>query len=204
MSKFEISLSKNDLEHIANGYDIKIKIDGKRFSNTNEIILKPALINDVMAPILNYKNKIIDTEQQNIVNNFIGGSRMTPKFRAWHNELSRMMLVKTMFFFAGGLEELELNDSVMNDYITAYPDEIELMQSTGLFDKKGVEIFEGDILKSNKYITSVFYERGAYCVKFCRTTNTTVTMNAISFIEKYKTKVIGNIYENPELLEDCK
>ena len=38
MSKFEISLSKNDLEHIANGYDIKIKIDGKRFSNTNEII----------------------------------------------------------------------------------------------------------------------------------------------------------------------
>lgn len=68
MSKFEISLSKNDLEHIANGYDIKIKIDGKRFSNTNEIILKPALTNDVMAPILNYKNKIIDTEQQNIVN----------------------------------------------------------------------------------------------------------------------------------------
>ena len=71
---------------------------------------------------------------------------------------------------------------------------------TGVFDKNGKEIFEGDILKSNKYITSVFYERGAYCVKFCRTTNTTVTMNVISFIEKYKTKVIGNIYENPELL----
>nr|DAY16313.1 MAG TPA: Cytosine specific methyltransferase [Caudoviricetes sp.] len=38
-------------------------------------ILKPALTNDVMAPILNYKNKIIDTEQQNIVNNFMGGAR---------------------------------------------------------------------------------------------------------------------------------
>ena len=70
MSKFEISLSKNDLEHIANGYDIKIKINGKRFLGTNEIILKPALTNDVMTPILNYRNKIIDTEQQNIVNNF--------------------------------------------------------------------------------------------------------------------------------------
>ena len=55
MSKFEISLSKNDLEHIANGYDIKIKINGKRFLETNEIILKPALTNDVMAPILNYR-----------------------------------------------------------------------------------------------------------------------------------------------------
>ena len=75
MSKFEISLSKDDLGYIANGYDIKIKIDGKRFLGTNEIILKPALTNDVMAPILNYRNKIIDTEQQNIVNNFIGGTR---------------------------------------------------------------------------------------------------------------------------------
>lgn len=75
MSRFEIYLSKNDLEHIANGYDIKIKIDGKRFLDTNEIILKPALINDLMNPILNYRNKIIDTEQQNFANNFIGGVR---------------------------------------------------------------------------------------------------------------------------------
>lgn len=50
MSRFEISLTKNDLEHIANGHDIKIKINGKRFLDTNEIILKPALINDLMNP----------------------------------------------------------------------------------------------------------------------------------------------------------
>ena len=129
---------------------------------------------------------------------------MILKFRAWHNELGRMMSIKNMWFQDSRIEELELNDAVMNGHITAYPDEIELMQSTGLKDKNGKEIFEGDILKSNKYTTSVFYERGAYCVKFCRTTNTTVTMNVISFIEKYKTKIIGNIYENPELLEDSK
>lgn len=75
MSRFEIYLSKNDLEYIANGHDVKIKINGKIFLNTNEIILKPAVINDVMAPILNYKNKIIDTEQQNVANNFMGGAR---------------------------------------------------------------------------------------------------------------------------------
>jgi len=46
MSRFEIYLSKNDLEHIANGYDIKIKIDGKRFLTTNEIILKPELVEE--------------------------------------------------------------------------------------------------------------------------------------------------------------
>ena len=123
------------------------------------------------------------------------------KFRAWHKELGRMMSISDMWFNVDSLGEIGLNDTIMNDYITVSPDEIELMQSTGLKDKNGKEIFEGDILKSNKYITSVFYERGAYCVKFYWTTNTTVTMNVISFIEKYKTKVIGNIYENPELLE---
>lgn len=75
MSTLEIFLSKNDLEHIANGYELKIKNNDKRFLKADEIILKPALMNDVMAPILNYKNKIIDTEQQNIVNSFIGGAR---------------------------------------------------------------------------------------------------------------------------------
>ena len=75
MSRFEIYLSKNDLEHIANGYDVKIKINGKRFLETNEIILRPAVRNDLMNPLLNYKNKIIDTEQQNIINSFMGGAR---------------------------------------------------------------------------------------------------------------------------------
>lgn len=75
MSRFVISLSKDDLEYIANGYDIKIKIDGKRFLGTNEIILKPAVRNDLMNPLLNYRHKLIDTEVQNIANNFIGGAR---------------------------------------------------------------------------------------------------------------------------------
>ena len=75
MSKFEISLSKDDLEYIANGYDIKIKINGKRFLETNEIILKPAVRNDLMNPLLNYRHKLIDTEVQNIANNFRGGAR---------------------------------------------------------------------------------------------------------------------------------
>ena len=75
MSTFEIFLSNNDLEHIANGYDIKIKINGKMFLGTNEIILKPAVRNDLMNPLLNDRHKLIDTEVQNIANNFRGGAR---------------------------------------------------------------------------------------------------------------------------------
>ena len=38
-------------------------------------------------------------------------------------------------------------------------------------------------------------------MKLRRTPNTTVTMDLMVFIEKYKTRIVGNIYENPELLE---
>nr|DAK02975.1 MAG TPA: YopX protein [Caudoviricetes sp.] len=121
---------------------------------------------------------------------------MIPKYRAWDKTYKKMYEVDEIHWACGEFD-------FIGDAITFKrgADEVELMQSTGLKDKNGQEIFEGDILKSNKYITSVFYERGAYCVKFSRTPNTTVTMNVISFIEKYKTKIIGNIYEDPELLE---
>lgn len=75
MSRFAIFLSNSDLEYIANGYDIKIKINGKRFLETNEIILRPAVRNDLMNPLLNYRHKLIDTEARNVANNFIGGAR---------------------------------------------------------------------------------------------------------------------------------
>lgn len=41
MAVIEISLSKNDLEHIANGHDVKVKIRCGRGSKINGIILKP-------------------------------------------------------------------------------------------------------------------------------------------------------------------
>lgn len=75
MSTLEINLSKNDLEHIANGYDLKIKVNGSNFLKVDEIILQPALVNDIMNPLINYKYKLINTEQQNLVNNFMGGAR---------------------------------------------------------------------------------------------------------------------------------
>ena len=118
---------------------------------------------------------------------------MIPKFRAWNSETKEIEVFKTY----EEISELFLALSADDGFYS-------IMQSTGVFDKHNKEIFEGDVLKNNKYITSVFYEDGAYCVKFRRTPNTTVTMNVISFIKKYKTRIAGNIYENPELLEDSK
>ena len=125
---------------------------------------------------------------------------MTPKFRAWDTTKKEMFKDTFAITESGQVVVVEQED-VMSPPDYVFVDHLVIMQSTGIKDKNGKEIFEGDILKSNKYITSVFYERGAYRVKFRRTPNTTVIMDVISFIEKYKTKIIGNVYENQELLE---
>lgn len=154
---------------------------------------------------------------------------MRPKFRAWHRELGRMMSIKNIWFQDSRIEELELNDAVMNDCITAYPDEIELMQSTGLCDKEGTEVFEGDILKFNDEWAEYCYEgyvdgsveginyvevvRGEACFEFGKTKYPESSLfiimedehlNFKDFIksEDFEFEIIGNVYENQELLED--
>ena len=77
-----------------------------------------------------------------------------------------------------------------------------LMQYTGLKDKNGKEIYEGDILKSvayaiNQEVTGVVNynsELAHYCLD-------TDNNKRIVFLGLINTEVIGNIYENPELLE---
>ena len=133
---------------------------------------------------------------------------MIPKFRAWHNELGRMMLVKAMLFFANELEELELNDSIMNDNIPVYPDEIKLMQSTGLHDKNGKEVFVGDIIRYNIDVVDIKRHPtlGFYTVLDGREGFFGDGMSIDDFEEDAKefsktAEIIGNVYENPELLE---
>lgn len=125
---------------------------------------------------------------------------MIPRYRAWHRELGRMMLIRTMFFFANELEELQLNDSIMNDDIPVYPDEIELMQSTGLFDKTNKEIFEGDIVRVLDSTYTVFYdnERGSYRLKPHDDRWNVDYMSNFSHGGNFE--VVGNIYENKEYL----
>lgn len=133
---------------------------------------------------------------------------MIPKFRAWHNELGRMMSISDMWFNVDSLGEIGLNDTIMNDYISVSPDEIELMQSTGLFDKKGVEIFEGDVVrqvrtqptKENETITGIVTMiEGTWLIM-----NDCEQLASKLWSETDENEIIGNIYENQEILEDNK
>ena len=134
---------------------------------------------------------------------------MIQRYRAWHRELGRMMLIKNMWFQDGSVEELELNDTVMNDYITAYPDEIELMQSTSLRDMNNREIFEGDIISDGHTSRDIRHHQtlGFYTIdgngveEFFGDTASLEDFEETSKYMSENIEIIGNIYENKELLD---
>ena len=137
---------------------------------------------------------------------------MIPKFRAWHKELGRMMSISDMWFNVDSLGEIGLNDAVMNDYITVSPDEIELMQSTGLFDKNGQEIFEGDILKVANNDSSWFevvkydHEKAMFISKEVNLKYEVPETPLYDLFSSYifKVEVIGNIWEDGDLIDGKK
>ena len=124
------------------------------------------------------------------------------KFRAWHNELGRMMSISDMWFNVDSLGEIGLNDAVMNDYITVSPDEIKLMQSTGLKDKNGKEVFIGDIIKCTRGCPHEVYlvkEYGGTYIGGMPAIYLKGIRKGYAWTEHEE--ILGNIYENPELLE---
>lgn len=114
------------------------------------------------------------------------------KFRAWDklNESMRDVLGISLYH-----ESISV-DRGDGTYFANHASNFELMQSTRLKDKNGVEIYEGDIVQTGWLGIkkgAVVFENSTYCVD---------TGNGYMYFnhpESYE--VIGNIYENSELLE---
>lgn len=131
------------------------------------------------------------------------------KFRAWDKANKEMLKIDVIDFFLKGIRVLEHNG---NSFFMKFSD-VEIMQSTGYKDKKGTEIFIGDIVKiyiEDREEHKVYY---ALCkVVFDEETSTT----KLEIIERFcdmlmppkylylknveDIVVAGNIYENKELL----
>ncbi|MDO8885752.1 YopX family protein [Candidatus Oleimmundimicrobium sp.] len=109
------------------------------------------------------------------------------KFRAW-NELTKIMIdLKKITPLALSLDT--------DGLFIPFSDGLPLMQYTGLIDKNGKEIYESDLLKDNQGdIREVIFEDGGF---WCKYPNGQKYMPSEEFRE-----VIGNVYENSELLKE--
>ena len=127
---------------------------------------------------------------------------MIPKYRAWDSVEKKF--VEHFFITDNGLicnMEKPTSDSKL--LIPIEKSELILMQSTGLVDKNGKEVFVGDIIKCTRGCLHEVYIEKEYGGTYCG------GMPAVylkDLREGYAwtehEEIIGNIYENPELLED--
>lgn len=124
---------------------------------------------------------------------------MIPKFRAWYTPFggSVKQFNKMKHGSAGSL----LTHAEMS------PDDYKIMQSTGLKDKNGVEIFEGDIVKWGDTLGGEEKPIRVAVVKINPDIQFDSNVGIFQYgqfayknTEKFLT-ILGNIYENPELLE---
>ena len=110
------------------------------------------------------------------------------KFRAWDKLAKRMVYAKYHM-------SLWFNGIVYNLQNGAAGDDFELQQFTGLRDKAGKEIYEGDILYStdDEHYYPVVFHAGMFCVQ---------VKDVFSPLHEYLFDglVSGNIFENPKLL----
>ena len=119
------------------------------------------------------------------------------KFRVWDNDLEIMSYSDTDIFITFSDDGIcigyEIDDEI---------DDYDLMQYIGLKDKNGREIYEGDIVEyKNEYHViewddCKFMAKGFYC------SSQDTPDDFFSEFAYTNCKVIGNIYENPELLEE--
>lgn len=133
---------------------------------------------------------------------------MIPKFRAWDTHEEVMNRVDYIDF-ANGI--VGLSNENVKDYEQPIH-RVKFMQSTNLLDKNGVEIYEGDVVNITQYFGGHPYGEIKYIVKRSEYNNNLVADSesgdwrtpevSMSFRKSDDYEVIGNIYENSELLEE--
>ena len=130
---------------------------------------------------------------------------MIPKYRAWDKRFSEF--VEDFFVSEDGKIYKKSTDTGYGIAISRETsDKVILMQSTGILDKNSQEIFEGDVVRQvrtqptteNETITGVVTMlEGAWLIM-----NDCEQLASYLWSETDENEIIGNVYENPELLED--
>ena len=123
------------------------------------------------------------------------------KFRAWDKENEIYLYnVQDAYDMLSGFvkyddgENASYDECCFGDFLDNKRYDVE--QFTGLTDVNGKDIYEGDVLENRKYRSIVKFASGKFLADLIETIQ---TFDLIG--ETHGSKVIGNVHENPELLE---
>ena len=127
---------------------------------------------------------------------------MIPKFRAWDKRFSEF--VEDFFVSEDGKIYNKSTDTGYGIAISKETsDKVILMQSTGLKDKNGKEVFVGDIIKCTRGCLHEVYLEKEYGGTFIGGMPAVYLKDlGEGYAWTEHEEIIGNIYENRELLED--
>ena len=132
---------------------------------------------------------------------------MIPKFRAYFNKYKRMIYNVGVVNENSILVDFNGDGNLEHIFLT---NDIKLMQYTGLKDKNGNEIYEGDICRwtdseafEGEIISDIFVVRYSdEYLKWIGENNNSYDDDLYYFRDDGELELIGNIYETPELLEE--
>lgn len=129
---------------------------------------------------------------------------MIPRFRAWDKEYKETVQVDALVFDEQIIKATYKNGNVVKEDLKNYV----LMQSTGLRDKNGKEIFEGDILKVTipfncSWLEVVFFnnDKAMFVSKEVKRKVEETPLCDLFNTDIFEVEIIGNIWEDGELLD---
>lgn len=118
------------------------------------------------------------------------------KFRAWNKVKSEMTQNLTLMQIGNGYGGLSFNQHGQADERFCY-----LMQYTGLKDINGKEIYEGDIIETSDGNCFVRYDEATTSYEVVFEDEAVISLWEAAVYGSEKVEVIGNIYENQDLLK---
>lgn len=128
---------------------------------------------------------------------------MISRYRAWDKHGQKMFANDELIIWNGNVYANDSKKLTCNNLKGWSIDDEHLMQSTGLVDKNGKEVFVGDIIKCTRgCLHEVYIEKEYGGTYFGGMPAVYLKDLREGYAWTEHEEIIGNVYENPELLED--